>query len=42
MIDTFIGAVLALAVVKLVLALCGYRVTWRLVFMLALLIALVL
>lgn len=42
MFDTFVGAVCVLAVVKLVLALCGYRVTWRLAFLLALLIALVL
>lgn len=40
MFDTFVGAVFVLAVVKLVLALCGYRVTWRLTVLLALLIAL--
>lgn len=42
MVDTFVGAVFMLAVIKLILALCGHRVTWRLVFLLALLIALVL
>jgi hypothetical protein len=40
MLGTLFGAVLGAGVVKLVVAACGHHVTWRMAFLLALIIAL--